>query len=300
MAAKVAFKPGRDPDRTMFTIKGIGHRAAWVGLVVWRPVMRCRVSLSIAWLSMALVLQTTASAQSGEVVLTEEFSRLSAKERSRIAREEQDNAKLDHVYQGLMSSAESLFQLERYEEALVKYQEARALRPLNVYPPVKIQDIQALIQERDRKAAVMAREVNSPVEAPRPAMPEEAPEVVSPPPPVVMATGEVPVPASVVVVPVEEPMRGSTSEGSVPPARPPREPEPAGVGPTDMVTQVLPDGVRETRYMLGSSQVIEREVVAADRRVLYKRVAHHWGAIYYFQDGQPVDERVWRARFGDR
>lgn len=300
MAAKIALNPGRDPNQTMFTIRGNGHRAAWGSRIAWRTMWIPCGSWTIAALAAALVNPFCVSGQTGGEGLTQEFSKLSAKERSRIARQEQQDAKQDTAYQALMSSAESLFQDQWYEEALVKYREARALRPLNVYPPVKIQDIQALIEQRDRKAALAAQPVAPPVEVPQPAIPEEQPEVVSPPLHVVMATEGAPVPASVVVVPAEEPMRGSTSEGSVRPTRPPREPEPAGVGPIDRVTQELPDGVRETRYMLGSSQVVEREVATADRLVLYKRVAHHWGAVYYFQDGQPIDERVWRVRFGDR
>ena len=83
------------------------------------------------------------------------------------------------------------------------------------------------------------------------------------------------------------------------PRSPAAVPPPAET-PRQLSTPVEQDGFRETRYQLGTSQVTEREVTQEGNVTLYKRVAHHWGQVYYFQDGRPVDERVWKERFGDR
>ena len=77
--------------------------------------------------------------------LTSEFARMSAKERARIAREEGALAETDTAFQAAMRAGEEHFRAARYHEALDRYQRARNLRPHNVHPKVKIQDLQALL-----------------------------------------------------------------------------------------------------------------------------------------------------------
>ena len=81
--------------------------------------------------------------------LSEEIKHLSPKERSALAAKETTEAKSDSDYQEVMRQAETAFREARYEDALSAYEEARRTRPYNVYPKVKIQDLQALLKKRD-------------------------------------------------------------------------------------------------------------------------------------------------------
>lgn len=81
--------------------------------------------------------------------LSERLEHLSPKERSALAAKETAEAKSDSAYQEVMRQAETAFREARYEDALSAYEEARRTRPYNVYPKVKIQDLQALLRTRD-------------------------------------------------------------------------------------------------------------------------------------------------------
>lgn len=224
--------------------------------------------------------------------LTDEFAKLSAKERARIAREEQEKAANDMVYQGLMTTAEVLFRTQDYDGALVKYQEARKLRPYNVYPKVKIQDLQQLIAKRDGDSAAAQPEV---------AMP---PEIVAVPP-----TAEPPAP-----VPTTE------AAASTPPAPEPRpEPTPVVVPPKTepAVDRVIQPAARRTElqppappidaprleegeriYKEGRSVVVETRVAEDGRIVLYRKVSHPWGEEFHFREGLAISERSYKESLG--
>ena len=88
-------------------------------------------------LAFALLAASVAVGQE-DSSLTREFGHLSAKERARIAKQEVEDAAKDTRFQEAMVQAEALFQQKKYDDALAGYQGARALRPLNVYPTVKI------------------------------------------------------------------------------------------------------------------------------------------------------------------
>ena len=52
----------------------------------------------------------------------------------------------------VMQRAERAFQEGRYEEAIKGYEEARSMRPYNVYPKVKIEDLRALLARQTHQA----------------------------------------------------------------------------------------------------------------------------------------------------
>lgn len=140
-----------------------------------------RIFLLVGW---ALGLHPLA-AQEGRGSLTEAFPDMSAKERSRMAAKETQEAASDQAYQQVMKEAETAFQEKRYQDALQAYERAREMRPYNVYPKVKIEDLRALV----------ARE-----QAPEPsAVPRSAAMVETP---VVEAPAPTP-PASPITAPVE-------------------------------------------------------------------------------------------------
>lgn len=205
--------------------------------------------------------------------LTEQFPNMSAKERSRIAEREQSEASKDQAYQELMRRADEAFRSARYEEALKGYEEARSVRPYNVYPKVKIEDIRALLAKR---AAVDT--------------PANVDTVTTPPP------TSPPMPAS---DPPAEVVRMVPPTTNLPEPAPEPVPGPGAVAPPAQRSSPLAPaaGVIERRYKEGNAHVIERVVTVDGRTVIYKRVFHAWGQVFYFEDGKPVDERVWNARF---
>lgn len=226
--------------------------------------------------------------QGGE--LTGDFGKLSAKERARIAKEEDENAAKDADFQTLMTAAEALFRTKDYEGALAKYEEARTRRPFNVYPKVKIQDLQALIAKRDAEQKVAA--------VPEPPITAEPP--VAPPAPaeptVVLATDPVPapVPAPLLADPVYEPVPAKAAA----PVEVKRE-VPVRSRPVAAVPEPTPAlEVGERVYKEGRSIVVESSVAEEGRIVVYRKVAHPWGEEHFFREGVAIPDRAYKAALG--
>jgi hypothetical protein len=239
--------------------------------------------------------------------LTKEFSKLSAKERSRIAREEEERAAQDKAFQTVMEQAEALFRQQRYEESLDKYKEARTLRPFNVYPKVKIQDLQALL---DRRAAEEA------AAAPDPQAVEEA----APEPPAIPATSTVESPVKPPAEPIKEPpvQRTDTAPAYVAPPPPPatrEEPPPQRLAKERPAADTMPAAPVPARVVEprsepmeeeyeriireGRAVVIERRVLRDGRPVTFRKVTHPWGEVVHFRDGIAIPSRTWDEEFGD-
>lgn len=98
--------------------------------------------------------------------LTPEFAGLSSKERTRLAKKERLEAAEDVQFQRIMDEAAEHFRQRHYADALLMYKKARARRPLNVNPKVKIEDLEALIKNRS--------ETLIPAENKDPIVPEKA------------------------------------------------------------------------------------------------------------------------------
>ncbi len=230
-------------------------------------------------LAVVLSWPTTLMGQGERGSLTDQFPNLSAKERARIASKEAEESAKDASYQNLMRDSEKAFQEGRYEDALRGYEQARILRPYNVYPKVKIEDLNALLK---RKAA----EEHATEQATTEAVPEQKMN------------------STVTTPDLPESGRKETAD----PVK--EEPRPAKIAdaPSDTTTPVKAEperankrteGLIERRYREGHAYVIERAVQLDGRVVIYKRVYHNYGQVFYFEDGLAVDERVWKQRFPD-
>lgn len=235
---------------------------------------------------------------------------MSPKERARVAQREQEESRTDGAYQAKMAEGETLFQQDRYEEAMALFEEARILRPLNVYPKVKIEDLKVLIRQRDERNAAE----------------KDGSEVPQPPHAVdtggASALPDQPAPVAV-KAPEAGPLEVFSPNDRVPPPADSTTTTPASLGGSDpapvrkQMTRTMqaprtepaealpptptpppPDGVVENRYKQGSAQVTEMMVTQNGRTTVFKRVAHKYGQVYYFEDGQAIDGRVWRERFG--
>lgn len=239
--------------------------------------------------SLFMVLSVFTGWAQGDSSLTRDFEHLSAKERARIAKKEQEESAKDPRYQAVMTQAEELFRKQQYDDALVHYQEARNLRPLNVYPKVKIQDLQALIAKRDAEVAARAEaQVLPPVPVPVDSSAKTAAtattEVLAikkvPPPPKPDTAKTVVRPKQTTLVAKEQPRKVTTTV------------------PVEPVKAAGPDGVEERMYMEGRAVVLERKVTNHGHLEVFRKVTHPWGQVNYFRDGIAISERVWKETGG--
>lgn len=224
--------------------------------------------------------------------LTDEFSKLSPKERARIAKEEDTNAAADAPFQTLMAQAEELFRAKDFDGAMARYKEARVLRPYNVYPKVKIEDLRVLIAKRD---AEQASQVPLPTPSePVPNVVHQAPEIT----PVKAETSPPPLPVD------PGPHRGSPP---VKPTEPVHRPLPVVTKPADrpVVPMVQPNAKSgpqleegERVYKEGRSIVVETNTSEEGRIVTYKKVSHPWGEEHFFREGLTISERAYKAALG--
>ncbi len=260
------------------------------------------------WLLWSLVLTgvgalTPSFAAAQERGLSDGFSRLSARERSRLAREESEASVKDTAFQATMARAEVHFQARRYEAAMADYERARGLRPLNVYPPVKIDDLRVLIAKRDAafaqaKADSAARSAPSPVPSMVP-----APELALDERPVLeQAPARALEPEMTVTAEPSDPEPVPPAPSAPPPTRPVPGPvvRSAGQAPEPTEPVAREPGIQEEQFKEGNAVVLQRTVTTATEVHVYRKVTHPWGRTFHFLDGLPVDERVWTDRFGDK
>ncbi|MBX2973388.1 MAG: hypothetical protein KF797_09810 [Flavobacteriales bacterium] len=262
----------------------------FAGLSTTVSMRSLRTHLSLFMLGLLLAVAVPVVAQPDE--LTGEFGKLSAKERARIAKEEEENAAKDPAFQALMAAGEELFRAADFDAALAKYTEARTMRPYNVYPKVKIQDLQALIAKRDEErrkeppAPVPADPPLDAVPAPKMEPPPTPPAAEQPKPPAV-EPATLPEPVS-----VPPPVRATPEPKSVSEAPPRRDPVLRDEGTAPQ----LEEGERV--YKEGRSIVVETTVAEDGHLVRYRKVSHPWGEEYYFREGQAIPDRTYRAALG--
>lgn len=230
------------------------------------------------------IVGLTAAAQP-DVSLTPEFAGLSAKERARLAKKEVEEAAEDTRFQTVMAEAESLFKLHRYDESLTRFQQARALRPLNVYPKVKIQDLQALIAKRDA-AAQYEDPIPQDTLAPD-AETSESPQAIA-----------AETPSAVEPLPKPEPrtLYRDERKAEKPVRELPKKPEPPSVGAERVAAPV--NGLQERTFMEGRAIVLERRLIRGGVEAVYRKVSHPWGQVMHFRDGSAISEREWTSVFG--
>ena len=237
--------------------------------------------------------------------LTREFAGMSAKERSRLARKEAEEAAQDAAFQAVMRDAEALFTAQRYDDALARFEEARRMRPLNVYPKVKIQDLQALIAKRNAERE--AAQDTTPPPSPQPLEERQAGQVpVQRPTTVVKVPDPVPSPPAVVQpVPRDSVVKPPVPKEEAPKPQPSPDRPVTTAGPpspassTATPAPVQPDGLQERTYKEGNAVVLERRLVKEGRETIYRRVNHPWGAVVYFEDGLAIPARRWAEVFGE-
>ena len=230
-------------------------------------------------LATALLLATTGAHAQDDASLTKEFAGMSAKERTKLAKQEVEEAAKDDAFQAMMAQAEVAFKAGRFVEARQHYADARTRRPLNVYPKVKLEDLDALIAKRAAEA-------------------KAAEPVVVDPPPVVLfpisATNTTTVPITT------DPSPTPTTIVEKAPVQTITAPVKTANKSVVEVPTIAPLTEGEREYMEGNAKVLEIAVAEHKHLAVYKKVKHPWGQVFYFKDGASVGQRVWQARFGAR
>ncbi|NNC84097.1 MAG: hypothetical protein HKN79_11020, partial [Flavobacteriales bacterium] len=92
-----------------------------------------------------------------------DLSKYSATKRTKIAEEEQIASETDQVFQTLMTQGVEFFENNEFEQAIDRFEEAGERRPLNVYPPVMIEDVR-LAMDLYVEEEPQEEEVENPVE----------------------------------------------------------------------------------------------------------------------------------------
>lgn len=238
---------------------------------------------SLSSLVCALFLGITSWAQP-DSSLTPEFAGLSAKERARLAKKEVEAAAQDTRFQEVMAEAESYFKQQRYDESIASFRQARSLRPLNVYPKVKIQDLQALIAKRD--AAALERKAQEKEEAGQSVDPPEESSASA----VIQQEAESQVGTG---TPLKQAGQVRTDEAKRHELVVPRK---TASPPPDQEVK-RPDGMEERSFVEGRAMVLERRVVRGGVESVYRKVSHPWGQVVHFRDGVAISERQWADAF---
>lgn len=234
--------------------------------------------------------------------LTDDFPKMSAKLRSKIAAKEQAEAANDAVFQELMRTAGDHFRNKEYRTALDVYRQARKRRPYNVHPKVKIHDLEALIAKEE------APKQPTPIETgPEPSSVPIKKAPATEPSPSPIKTGPPPDPIQVPEIKVEAERNADQPEEAKPrPVQKITPKRPAPVGPTPGKAerkpieqhQDLPIG--ERIFKEGTAVVTERVIEIESRVQVWRKVSSSWGEVRYFVDGIPTTLRDWEEVFGDR
>ena len=263
----------------------------------------------------------------GQVDLSDFSPRL----RTEMAEEEQTASESDAVFQQLMTEGVNRFENQDYEEAIVKFEQASERRPINVYPPVMIEDVRLAMAnhveevEEEPQEEEVAEESKEPeltaeerveqmyqqelakvYENMPPKPKEKKPDPIEEP--------EVRDAEGLIIIdpPTEDEEAIDQPESSVDsePIITPIEKElnkPVSTGsfykketesrPLSEIQEELareyPDGVSEKIFEEGNRVITHRIVVKDGLGNEYRKVKHGWGGVFYFKNGVSISERVW-------
>lgn len=232
----------------------------------------------------------------------DDWSKLSAKQKIKIAKKEQKAAKKDPEYLKLMDDALLLFQAGKYDEAITKYQAAHDRRPDNVYPVVMLEDIEvALNLPEENKTEEIVEDITPEVEVKTEKIVEETePEAIE-------VTSDIEINEEITDIKVETQQDDVVTETIEPEiivlpieAEKPTEvpkPTPNAEQTTTRVQvqkEYLNDGIYKDSFKEGNADVEQVMIVDKGVETVYRKVSHPWGAIYYFKGEDSISEKEWK------
>lgn len=222
-----------------------------------------------------------------------DFADLSSRQRIQVAEQEQLEAAVDTDFQNLMERGHSLFQEKHYLKAVRVYEEARDKRPYNVYPKVKIADIELSMKDTlDLLKAEEKKEMAAERQRPDRASAEKDERI-----------DESREDRLKKIDNWEEKERDRMERER---QKSKEKPEPVGEMGGDVrrvsleeyqkeLAEKYPSGITEETLTEGNKTIVKRIVVREGKGNEYKRVEHSWGGVFYFKNGDAVTERVWKS-----
>lgn len=225
----------------------------------------------------------------------EELKNLSGKERIRIAENEKIEAATDAEFQQHMSTGHDFFSNRHYLKAIRSYEKAAEARPYNVYPKVKISDIELSMKDTlEILRAVEKEEIKKKkpkIEEPKVAKTEEK-------------LPETPQQTMNRLDKWEEKERQRMEkqrdrEQAKKEQQQPDQPKSGDVQTMSIedyrkeLAETYPSGITESVSEEGNKVITKRVVVRNGKGDEYKKVVHNWGGVFFFKNGDAVTERVW-------
>jgi hypothetical protein len=223
----------------------------------------------------------------------EDFAELSAKDRIKIAEQEEVNARADASFQRTMQAGHELFKQRHYLKAIHQYDAAQEMRPYNVYPKVIIADIELSMKDtlavlRKAEQMEMKREKTSE-------------QVADQKEPIPEAETEEERQKRQEEWEQKEREKLATARTRQKAAKEER-PTAAVDGDVRVISTEefreelagqYPTGITEEITSEGNKTITKRIKVADGKGDEYKRVVHGWGGVFYFKNGDAVTERCW-------
>lgn len=241
-----------------------------------------------------LCLLITFATFSFSATAQQDWSKLSASQKIKLAKKEQKAAKKDPTYLALMDEALALFQSGKYDEAKSAYEKAHELRPDNVYPMVMLDDIEIAMtlpqvepEIEEAEAEIIAEEIA--IEVLEEEIIEEEIEIIEEE---ILAEElmieEAEVDSEIVIAERAEPLKS-----------------PVATKKTEKVIVNHPakvyeeDGVYKENFKEGSANVEQITIVEKGASTIYRKVSHSWGAVYYFENGNAIFKTEWEKMLAD-
>lgn len=221
----------------------------------------------------------------------QDFSKLTPKQKIKLAKREQKEAQKDQDYIQLMAEGKVLFQQKEYEKALAKYNEAHNRRPNNVYPMVMLEDIkvaQYQLKVESEPTDILELATQTIEQEPTPQIPKETESFVLSDPIDPIDNEEIPLEVeeneeAEIVINTPETIEKTIVSENV-----------ERNEPTSIVYES--DGIYLDTLTSGSAKIFQVTIVDKGANTVYRKVIHTWGGIFYFMDDKDLTEREYRNR----
>lgn len=217
----------------------------------------------------------------------QDFTELSAKQKIKLGKKEQKEAKKDPEYLQLMNEGMALFQSKEYGKAITKYEDAHNRRPNNVYPMVMLDDI-------DVAKKLIASETKPETEVELTAFDDSTREPENNKSDIVVNAGR-------------DSIQDSSPENTELIETQPQDPIVINT-PDKVEKQVVKstevkevakkeekvyenDGIFRETLKEGSATIYQTTIVRNGKAIVLREVLHTWGGEFYFMDQNPVTKQ---------
>lgn len=252
--------------------------------------------LSNNWiLILSVLLSTPVFAQERDL------SDMSAKEKAELARQEQLDAARDGAFLNLMDEGHAFFVEKQYLKAIRKYEQAGERRPLNVYPPVKIRDIELsmkdtleILREQEKQEQPAPKEERQAKQQELPDRDKEMEEFRESEKNRQKKAEDWEASQRRQLA-RERALREEKDQESKELA----EQSGSDVGEISLeefqkdLGQQYSEGITQRTYTEGQRKITERIVVKGEKGNEYRMVEHPWGGKFFFKNGTPISEETW-------